>query len=122
MHRALSFRHATVDGRHFCVFNGTQIGHQVVALEDKTEGIASQCGQCVTIETGHFDTADGVAAARRLIETADDVHESGLARPRRTHDCHEFAVLNHQAYFFEYSQWLAARGIRAADAFQFEQG
>src|ERR1019366_7235198 len=55
------------------------------------------------------------------VETADDVHEGGLAGAGSTHNGDEFAALNRQADFPEHGQRLSARGIGAADGRQFEQ-
>ena len=115
------FRHAAVHGGNFRVLDGAQIGHQVVALEDETEGIAPQCRQRIAVEAGDVDAADAIGADRRLVETADDVHQRGLARAGCAHDGDEFAALNHQADVREHGQRLAARRIGAADRIQFEQ-
>src|ERR1035438_4680524 len=113
--------HAAVDGGNFGVFDGAEVAHQVVALEDETKGIAAQSGQGIAVEAGDIDAADAIGAGRRLVETADDVHEGGLAGAGCAHDGDEFAALNGQADVPEHCQRHAARRISAADSRQFEQ-
>jgi hypothetical protein len=119
--RSLSLLHAAVHGGNFRVFDGTQIAHQVVALEDEAKGIAPECRQGIAVESGNIDAADGIGAGGGLVQTADDVHEGGLARAGSTHNGDELAALNRQAYIREHGQRHAARRIGAADRLQFEQ-
>ena len=94
MRLPLRLRHTAIHGGNFSIFNGTEIGHKVVALKNETKSVAPQRRQFIAFEARDINAADGIGAARWLIETPEDIHERGLARAGCTHDGDEFSALN----------------------------
>lgn len=86
-------RHACVDQWQRHVVDGVHTRQKHESLEDEAQ-FAAQTRQLVRAETRDFDSVQGVTAAGRTIEAADQVHERGFARARRTHDGHELAAAN----------------------------
>ena len=74
---ALRRRHARIDRRHLDVFERGHGADEVVALENEAECFTPQPRQLVALETRDVLAHEAVA---------EDVHQRGLARPRRAHD------------------------------------
>ena len=59
---------------------------QVEELEDEADVATPELREVVVLERRDVDAVDLDRAARRLVETGEDVHERRLARPGRAHD------------------------------------
>ena len=65
-------------------------------MKDEAEFLVANVGQLLAVEFGHVHVVEQIASARRAVETAENVHQSGLAGTTRTHDGDEFALLDFQ--------------------------
>ena len=84
--RALRLRGAGVHGGHFHIALRREMPHQVIALEDEAEVLATQFRQRVVAERSHVVAVDLVTAGARAVQTAEHVHQRRLARAGRPHD------------------------------------
>ena len=71
---ALVFGQARVDRRDLDIFSRSSGGEQIVALEDKAEGLPAQRRQLVRGQTGRLFAEHSITAGRGAIETTDDIH------------------------------------------------
>jgi Cu/Zn superoxide dismutase len=69
-------------------------GQQVERLEHEADFLVADPGQGIITQFAHPVSVEPVLAFGRRVETADHVHERGLARPRRPHDRHELVAAN----------------------------
>ena len=76
-------------------------GKEVEALEDEAEPAVADAGQRVAVERRHVLPVEQVAPGGGPVEAAEDVHQRGLAAPRRTPDGHELAGGDLQAHAAE---------------------
>jgi len=76
------------------VFQSSGTGEQVEALENETDLLVADVGELVAVELGNIDPVEQIAAARRTVEAAEQVHERGLAGAARSHERHEFAAVD----------------------------
>src|SRR5262249_4323183 len=86
------------------------------------EGVAAERGELVCAEVRHVIAAHPVAAARRPVEAADDVHQRRLARPGLAHDGHELAGTDLQRDIVERPDLGGAVVVALADAVERQQG
>ncbi len=100
---SLSFlpRDAGVHERQLHVLHRRRPTEQVEALEDEPERTVSHLRELAPVELRHLAIAEEVRARRRLVETAEDVHERRLARPRRPHDGDELRRLDGERHAVE---------------------
>ena len=82
--------------RQFDVGHRGQRLQQVVGLEHEAEGVAPQDGKTVVVEGADVDLGDPALPVCGTVQAADDVHERGLAAPRRTGDADELASVDAQ--------------------------
>ena len=98
--RARSWRsfdgHARVDQRQLDVVQRRRARQQVEGLEDEPDLLVPDPGQLVVVHLADLLAVQQVAALARRVEAADQVHQRGLARPRRPHDGHVLAALDAQ--------------------------
>ena len=87
-------RHAGVDQRQLDVVERGRARQQVEGLEDEPDLLVPDAGQVVVVHRRDFLAVEQVAALRRRVEAADQVHQRGLARPRRPHDRDVLAPLD----------------------------
>ena len=120
-HVAVLTRHTGIDRRHFHVLQGSGVADQVVALKHETERLAAQARQFVAIERGDIRSHEAVLPAGRTVETADEVHQGGLARAGCAHDGDEFARIDLQTHAMQHFDRKIAVAIGLADADQFDQ-
>src|ERR687895_436071 len=59
---------------------------EVEELEDEAELVAAQPGQVAVVQLGDLDAVEDDRAARRAVESGEDVHQRRLAGPGRAHD------------------------------------
>ena len=87
-------RHAGVDERQLDVVERGRARQQVERLEDEPDLLVPDPRQLVVVHLAHLLVVQQVAALRRRVEAADEVHERRLARPGRAHDRDVFAALD----------------------------
>ena len=80
-----------VDQRQLDVLERRGAGEQVEGLEHEADLPVADLGALVAVEPRDVDAVEEVAARRRPVEAADDVHERALAGARRAHDRDELA-------------------------------
>src|ERR1039457_1623844 len=86
-----------VEERQRDVLGRTRARQQVEALEHEADPKAADARQRGLVQAGDVDPVEEVLAGGGLVETADDVHEGGLSRPRGSNDGDELAALDRQA-------------------------
>src|SRR5262249_9905093 len=84
-------RHARVDERELDVVQGSGARQQVEGLEDEADLLVANPRELVVVHRRDLLVVQEVAPLGRRIETADEVHQRGLARARRAHDRDVFA-------------------------------
>ena len=82
----LRARYPGVDQRQRHVLKSARTGQQVEGLEDEADFAVTDLGQLIVVEMANVGPLQEVLACSGLIETADDIHERGLARARRPHN------------------------------------
>ena len=90
----LGRRHAAavrVEQRQLDVLERRGARQQVEALEHEPDLRVADARQLVVRQLRHVAAVQQIAAARRPIQAAEDVHERRLARARRPDDGHELA-------------------------------
>ena len=118
---ARSRAQARVDGGNFHVVLRRQARQQLVALKDKAEMLAAQARQFIRLHGARFAAQHLVAAARRLVQAADDVHQRGFAGAGWADDGHHLARANRQVHVLEHGHRAVARRKFARDAAQAHQ-
>ena len=83
-------------------------GQQVEGLEHESDLLVPDPGQLVVVQLAHPVAVQPVLARRRAVEAADQVHEGGLARARRSHDGDELVLPNDHVDSSEGVHHLAA--------------
>src|SRR5207253_11140363 len=83
---------ARVDQRHLDVVERRGARDEVVALEDEPDLLVPDPGELVIAEHGDVGVIEDVAAGRRYVEAAEDVHQRRFARDARDHDGNELAA------------------------------
>jgi len=76
------------------VLDGARPRQQVELLEDETDLGVPDPRELVGREARDVLAVEDVPARGGRVETAEEVHEGGLARARRAHDGHEVATLD----------------------------
>ena len=65
----------------------------------------AQPSKLVAAELAGVGPVEKIFAAGRLVQAAENVHERGLARSRRTHDCDELAGLDDEVDVVEHREF-----------------
>ena len=73
-------RRARIDRRDLDVFLRAGRRDEIVALEDEAERAPAQSGKFVGFKAGNMFAVEQIIAARRLVETAENIHQRRLAR------------------------------------------
>src|SRR3954471_11647627 len=73
------------------VLLGGEDRYEVEGLEDEAESITAQPGAALVVQAADLLPLDDDRARGRPVEPGEQVHQRGLARPRRTHDRGELA-------------------------------
>src|SRR5437762_14216343 len=89
-----SGRQPRVDQRELDVFQRARTGQEVERLEDEPDLAVADPRELGPRETGDVLAVQDVAAGRRGVETAEDIHEGGLPRTGGAHHRHELAALD----------------------------
>ena len=85
---------AGIDHRQLDIAEGVDARQQVELLEDEADLAVAQGREPVGAQRLDALAVEAVAAGRRTVEAADEVHEGRLARARRAHDGDEVACLD----------------------------
>src|ERR1700733_11073866 len=90
------YRRLAVEQRQFDVLHGGRARQKIEALEHEADLVIAQLGQLFAVKACDIHFIQQVAAARRAVQAADDVHHRGLAGAAGAHDGHELAPANPQ--------------------------
>jgi hypothetical protein len=112
---------AAVEQRQLDVLLRRGARQQVEALEDEAQVAPPQPGALVARQALHLDTLEGVAARRRHVQAAEQVHHGGLARAARAHHGDELARRDLQIDALEGLEGGLAAAEGLGDAAQADQ-
>ena len=87
-------RHTGIDQGQLDVVQRGSPRQQVERLEDEPDLLIPDAREVVVVHPADVLAVQQVLAPRRRIETADEVHQRRLARPRGSHDGDELAALD----------------------------
>ena len=87
-------RATVVEQRQLDVVERRGARQQVETLEDEADLAVAHDRELIAGHPRDIFAVEDVTAARRAIETAEDVHERRLAGSRRARDRHELALLD----------------------------
>ena len=90
-------RRRSVEERQLDVLDRGRAREQIEILEDEPDAAVADLGARVGVDVGDLGAFELIAAARRAIEAAEDVHQRRLPRSRRTGDGDELAARDRQA-------------------------
>src|SRR5690606_30135651 len=114
--------HAGIDARDLDVLPGRLARKQVVALEHEAERLAPEPREAVGIERLDVAAGEQIRAARRPVETAEDVHQRRLSGAGLADDRDELARVDLQVDVAQRTHLDAAvRDERAAEVAQLHQ-
>src|SRR5205823_14731472 len=82
---------AAVEERELYVLERTGPGQEIEPLEHESDLSIPDACQRIPREMGDVVSVEDVAPGGHRVEAPQEVHEGGLARPRRSHDCHKLA-------------------------------
>src|SRR5229473_557185 len=116
-------RPARIEKRQLNIFQGAGAGKQIETLEDETDAAASNHCERGFFQQADIHSAQQVVAAGRFVETAEDIHEGGLAGARRTHDRNELALRYPKAHaversYFDITHMVAFVDVANLDKFR----
>ena len=113
--------HATVDQRQFHIFLGGEAGNQIKALENKTDLFIADIREFIIGHTCHIDAIQIIIPGSGGIQTAQHIHESGLAGAGMSDDCHKFAMVNGDTDAIQCPDFIFTGIIDLVDIFYFDQ-
>ena len=87
---ALCGRHGGIQRRDRHILAGGQIGHQMITLEDKADMPPAKLRQAIAVGLPNSHPVDVHIALRRLVQTADDVHQRRFSRTGSANDSDHF--------------------------------
>ena len=90
--------HAGVNQRQLDVVQRVGARQQVEGLEDEADFAVADFGELVVVHLADAGAVQFVAAGRRRVEAADQVHQRGFAGAGRPHDGDVFAALDFQRH------------------------
>jgi hypothetical protein len=90
----LELQGAVIQQRQFHVVERGGARQQVEPLEHEADLLVADRREVVFRHPGHVLAIEKVVPAGRTVETAEDVHQRGLAGARRTGDGHELTVFD----------------------------
>ena len=80
-----------VEQRQLDVLEGRRPREEIERLEDESNLLVSDPGEGVRTQVRDIGPVEDITPGARRVEAAEEVHEGGLARARRTHDGDELA-------------------------------
>src|SRR3954453_9370770 len=98
------------------VLLGGERRQQVERLEDEPDVTTAKLGELAVVHADDLRAGDRDGALGGDVEAGEDVHQGGLARPRRAHDGHELAGGNIDVDAPERLDGGLARAVAADDA------
>src|SRR5581483_3291884 len=107
--------------RQHDVFDGRQVGNQMILLEDETNLFRADAVQFCSAHRGHVLPIQPDLSRGGTIKTADQVDQRGFPRPRRPHDRQPFARWHQQGYVVQSADLAAGIGGRRIDPAHFLQ-
>src|SRR5919197_1107450 len=114
--------HAVEILRQHNVLQRRQVRNQMELLEDEADLFGPKTVQIGVRDRGHCLAFKVNLSRSGAVEAADQVHECGLARARRTHHCQPLARLHLQRHIVEcaneVSVGLSLRRVQPADVFE----
>ncbi len=118
---ALRPRHAAVAQRKLDVFNGRRSREQVEALEYEADLPIANLGQLVRRQVRDIPAIQDIASGRGRVQAAEEVHERGLSRSRRTRHRDKIAAPDFNRYRAQRMDHFAADPIVFGEILGFKQ-
>jgi hypothetical protein len=103
------------------VFQRREMGDQMEVLEDKADGFAAETGEIRTAELGGIGAVDADGAGGGLVETAEEVQESGFAGAGGAHDGDPFALIGGEGDAVEGGYGAGPIAVEFTDVRQFDE-
>jgi len=113
----LRLRQAGIQGRYFYIFRRRGVIKQVITLEYKTESLATQGRQLISVQLRHVLPQNMVAAEIGAVETTDQIHQCRLSGTGLADNRHELAGPNGHRNVIERANHAIAAGIVALYVF-----
>ena len=88
--------YSRIEHRQFDILQSRSSRQQVESLKHKANLLAANVSPLIFRHFRNVLAIKNVMTARRLVQTADDVHGRGLTRTRRSHDGDEFTFPDRQ--------------------------
>ena len=76
---ALPFAYPRVHQGDLHIFRQSQLGAQIVLLENEAQQLVADLGQLIFVPLAHIPAIQKVGPLRGDVQTADDVHAGGFA-------------------------------------------
>ena len=114
-------RDARVDQGQFDVVQRGRPRQQVERLEDEPDLLVPDAREIVVVHPADVLAVQQVLAARRRIETADEVHQRRLARPGGSHDGDELAALDVDRHAAQRVDLLGSHPVRLPEIARVDQ-
>lgn len=114
--------HARVEKRQLDVLPDRRARQEVEGLEDEAELLIADARQCLRGHRGHVFAVEPVAALRRRVEAAEDVHQGGLAGAGRADDRDELAAIDPHVHAAQRLHRVLAGVVHLAHALQLDEG
>ena len=93
--------YAAVDERKFHIFLCGELGDQIEVLENEADLLIADAGELLFAVVLDGDAVEPVGPGVRYVQTADDVHQRGLAAAGGADDAHELLRENVQRHMVE---------------------
>ena len=113
--------HPGVQQGQLHVLQHVELGNQVVLLEDEAQHLVADLRLLVVVHGGHVHAPQPVGAGGGYVQTADDVHGGGLARPGGAHDGHELPLVDGEVHPVQGVDGILPHLIDLIDLLQFDE-
>ncbi len=107
--------------RHQDIVQGGSPRQEVEALKDEAQLRCPHQGPLVGRKAAHLLAVEPELAGTRPVETAQNVHERGLARPGRPHQSYHLALGNGKGYTLQYGYVHFTKVVGFGDVLQADQ-
>ena len=114
-------RHTGIEQRQLHILLNSQLGNEVILLENESQHPVADLGLLVIIHGGHIHPAQMIGARGGHIQAADDIHGRGLSRSGGAHHRHKLSPVNGQAHTVQGVDLLVAHGIDLIDVSEFNE-
>jgi hypothetical protein len=119
---SLLARDPGVEHRELHILERGRSREQVETLEHEADLTAPYGGELVGREARHFLARQTIGARRRAIETAEQMHERGLAGAGRPHERDKFAARDGDVDVFEREHVEFVANIFLGELMRFDNG